>query len=211
MPTGYTAPIEHGISFEKFALNCARAFGACVSLRDEPGGGEAIPEEFAPSDYHEKNAARDREELAAVIAMTPQEREQAAAKKWEDGENYRLAALATRQKLRAAYEEMLAKVNAWVPPTPDHVGLKTFMRNQIENSIDFDCGEEYYSAPKPRLSGEQWALERTAQIARDIEYHAQEYAEELKRTADRTAWVKALRASLGGFESAPSKPAPEAA
>jgi hypothetical protein len=52
MPTGYTADIKNGISFKTFAMNCARAFGACVTLRDEPGGGDKIPEAFEASTYH---------------------------------------------------------------------------------------------------------------------------------------------------------------
>lgn len=27
MPTGYTAEVQKGISFDKYALGCARAFG----------------------------------------------------------------------------------------------------------------------------------------------------------------------------------------
>lgn len=50
MPTGYTADIKDGISFETYAMNCARAFGACVSLRDKPSGGKVIPDAFEPSD-----------------------------------------------------------------------------------------------------------------------------------------------------------------
>lgn len=37
MPTGYTSPLYEGkeISFEQFALRCARNFGALVMMRDE--------------------------------------------------------------------------------------------------------------------------------------------------------------------------------
>jgi len=38
MPTGYTTDIYNGkdVSFRDFALNCARAFGACIMQRDDP-------------------------------------------------------------------------------------------------------------------------------------------------------------------------------
>jgi hypothetical protein len=36
MPTGYTAAIKDGISFEKFVWDCARGMGALVMMRDEP-------------------------------------------------------------------------------------------------------------------------------------------------------------------------------
>ena len=38
MPTGYTCHIEDGTvtTLRQYALTCARAFGACASMRDEP-------------------------------------------------------------------------------------------------------------------------------------------------------------------------------
>lgn len=45
MPTGYTAAIKYGITFKEFALDCARNFGACISMRDEPRE-TPIPDEF---------------------------------------------------------------------------------------------------------------------------------------------------------------------
>lgn len=196
MPTGYTAAIKDGISFEKFALDCARAFGACVMIRDEPGGGEAIPEAFTPSDYHEKAAQQSRERLASVLAISPQEREQAADEQWAEAEKHRVAMLAEKRQLRDAYQAMLDRVEAWKPPTADHDGLKSFMQSQIRESIDFDCGESFYATPRPKLTGEQWVIEQVASIGRDIEYHDRRHAEEIERTAGRTEWVKALRASL---------------
>jgi hypothetical protein len=79
-----------GISFKTYALNCARAFGACVTLRDEPGGGENIPDEFTPSDYNAKAAQKARDELAALLNLTPDQRERRAAKAWDEAETSRL-------------------------------------------------------------------------------------------------------------------------
>jgi len=196
MPTGYTADIKDGISFETFALNCARAFGACVTLRDEPGGGENIPDEFAPSDYHVKAVQKAHDELATLLAMPEQEQERAAAKSWDDAETSRIMRLEDKRKQREAYEAMLAKVNAWTPPTLEHVGLHEFMLSQIAQSIDFDCGGDYDKEPTPRMTGDQWASERAARLNRDIGYHEKEHAAEVQRAESRTAWVKALRSAL---------------
>lgn len=196
MPTGYTADIKDGIDFKTYAMNCARAFGACVMLRDEPGGGDRIPETFEPSDYHLKAAEKARGELAALEAMTPAECERAAARAWDDAEASRLLRLDDYRKQRAAYEAMLAKVNAWAPPTPEHAGLHEFMRTQIEQSIVFDCNESYCSTPAVRLTGEAWAAAKRTRCLRDVQHHAKEYASEVSRAATRTEWVRALRAAL---------------
>lgn len=53
MPTAYTADIAKGITFKQYAMNCARAFGALIDLRDKPANCE-IPDVVYPSDYHLK-------------------------------------------------------------------------------------------------------------------------------------------------------------
>ncbi len=196
MPTGYTAAIKDGISFERYAMDCARAFGACVTLRDEPGGGEKIPFVFEPSDYHAKAAQKARDALSALLAMTPQERERAAAKAWDDAETSRLMLLEDKRKQREAYESMLAKVQAWKPPTEEHKGLHQFMAEQIISSINFDCAGDYGMTPTLRRTGNEWADDEAARMTRDIAYHEKEHAAEVERAASRTAWVRALRASL---------------
>ena len=196
MPTGYTADIKDGIDFKTFAMNCARAFGACVTLRDEPGGGEAIPEQFEPSDYHLKAAEKARQQLAELEAMTPEQREQAALRSWEDAESRRQERLDEFRKLRVSYESMLAQVNAWTPPTPEHACFHDFMRSQIEESIKFDCIESSYENPAPRMTGEEWAETMRQKYARDETYHEAQHVAEVERAKSRTAWVQALRGSL---------------
>lgn len=196
MPTGYTADIKDGIDFKTYALNCARAFGACVTLRDEPGGGDNIPDSFAPSDYNAKALNKARAELVALDAMTPAERERGAAKAWDDAETSRLMRLEDKRKQREAYEAMLEKVKAWTPPTTEHTGLHEFMRTQIEQSIDFDCVGDYDKTPTVRLTGGEWVAQRQVDLARDVAYHTKEHAAEVERANSRTAWVAALRASL---------------
>ncbi len=54
MPTGYTAGIIDGTTttFQQFAKQCIRNFGATIHMRDEPSDVEYI--ERIPSDFHTK-------------------------------------------------------------------------------------------------------------------------------------------------------------
>ena len=54
MPTGYTIDIYNGkkVTFKDFALNCARAFGACVMQRDDPA--DEKPKIMPEESYHTK-------------------------------------------------------------------------------------------------------------------------------------------------------------
>lgn len=196
MPTGYTDAIKDGIDFKTFAMNCARAFGACVTLREEPGGGEAIPESFAPSTYHTEALAKARAELTALELMTTAQCESEAQKAFDTAESRRLLRLKEVSDLRASYETMLAKVQAWTPPTDDHKGLKEFMVEQIVESISWDCDGNFYKDPVPRLSGAEWLAQRRSEITDSLSYRTKNQSEEEGRAASRTAWVKALRDSL---------------
>lgn len=196
MPTGYTADIKDGIDFKTFAMNCARAFDACVELRDDPPGGDKIPNEFVPSDYHEKKLSETREKIVELGAMSKGDRQAAADKEWEESEEYRLARLKEMSDLRKAYNKMLSEVNSWKPPTPEHVVLRDFMIQQITDSIKWDCAEEAYAEPLPRMSGDEWYSKQLFRLAKDSVYHEKKHKEEVLRAESRTKWVQDLRKSL---------------
>ncbi len=54
MPTGYTAGILDGkiTTFQQFAKQCMRAFGATIHMRDDDMDAEITPR--TPSDYYSK-------------------------------------------------------------------------------------------------------------------------------------------------------------
>lgn len=198
MPTGYTADIEKGITFEQFAMTCARAFGALVTMRDEPHDA-AIPDEFGASDYHPKALAKAEADLAALNAMTIAQADAAAQADYDKNREYHLAARTKVLELRAKYDAMLALAKAWEPPTADHQGLKRLMVEQIEQSINFDCDDTYHAdalANLKREAAQDWKERRQKAVLKDIGYHAKELAEEVARAKSRTQWVRALRNSL---------------
>ena len=196
MPTGYTIDIKNGIDFRTFALNCAREFGACVTIRDAPGGGEAIPDKFEASDYNVTRIAESRSRMAALAKMSSAECNAEADAEYAKACAERELGLREIAGLRAKYEAMLAKVRAWTPPTEDHRGLRDFMASQLEESIRFDCGTSYYETPPTRYSGEVWRARRMASLTQDIEYRHAELVVEKRRANERTEWIAALRASL---------------
>ena len=195
MPTGYTSPVGDGkiTEFKDFALSCARAFGALITMRDDPMDAP-IPDEFTPSTYHVEGLAAAQTQLAELQAMSP---EQIAAKAHE-AETARIEAdqkyAAERAETKARYEAMLAHANAYVPPSPDHEDYRQFMIDQLTNSIDFDCnGRE---GIKPEVSPEEWYAAAVRNTEWNIKYHTEEGQKEMERAAERTLWVKQLKESL---------------
>lgn len=196
MATGYTAAIEKGITFEQFTMDCARAFGALVSMRDAPSDAE-IPQELKPSDYDKHELAKSETELAVVKTMRNAQATVKARQDYKASISYLEEAISKAGIRRTKYYAMLAKVEAWIPPSSDHQELKKFMVKQIGISIESDCDTKYYTDQKPTLlSGQQWKEKRIAGLLKDIAYHSEEHTKELDRIASNNTWLKQLRESL---------------
>lgn len=198
MPTGYTSEIEKGITFQEYALRCARAFGALVTMRDDPMDA-SIPDEFKPSDYNLENIEKAEKSLATIKAMTPSAIKKAVQEEFNDRLRVIDECIDKNKKLKNKYENMLIKVKAWTPPTPDHVKLKEFMVEQLEKSIEFDCNIEYHQDDRRKLKlldVEDWRLKKINQYLADISYHQKKHKAEVDRCTTRSKWVKDLRESL---------------
>lgn len=196
MPTGYTADISNGITFRQYAMGCARAFGALITMRDEPSDAP-IPDSFQPSKYHEECLQTASDRLAQLRLMSLDETELAADTAYREAVEANTTRIREKNDLRAKYSAMLAQVEAWKPPTPDHEEYHRFMVSQIRESIDFDCDTSFYEDNQPeRLSGGNWLAQQIQEVERSINYHTRANAEEIARTNGRSGWVKALRDSL---------------
>ncbi len=200
MATGYTCHLVDGkeISFKEFALICARAFGACIDLRDEPMS-TPIPEEFKPSSYHADALIEAQQKLEEYNAMTDEEISSVLEVDYQDELNHYLKSIAEQAEKRRRYEVMLSKAKAWVPPSPDHKGIKDFMVKQITDSIDWDCKHEH-SVPKKKTI-EEWRNIELDSIKWNIKYHTEGCEKEVQRAKNHTRWVKQLRESIAQVEN----------
>lgn len=198
MPTGYTADIEKGITFKQFIMSCSRAFGALVTMRDDPHNAE-IPERFEPSNYHKIETEKAEKELCKLQKMSIKTANTNAIAEYKQQVIYLKERITEIDILKSKYQAMLLKVKEWQPPSPDHIDLKKFMIEQIEDSIKFDCNTDYYYKEADKLitlTPSEWKNKKIAQCLKDIEYHKKIYAEEVERVENRNLWLKQLRESL---------------
>jgi hypothetical protein len=197
MPTGYTAAVQDGTitEFTPFAMQCARAFGALITMRDEPSDA-LIPESFPPSDWHEKSLAKAKMRWNELKAMAPAQCEASAFSSYNEQCEGRAARLVERAEVKERYEAMLEKAKNWTPPTGDHDAFQKFMVQQLEDSIESDCSDPWANDPLTQMSGTEWLAGELIQAEKDIAYYTNGHAKELQRTVERNAWVKALRESL---------------
>ncbi len=197
MPTGYTHAVQDGkiTTLREFALTCARAFGACITMRDDPSDAP-IPERFEPhTDYHDRGIAEARAILAELPGLSVAECNQRAQNDFD-------AALAShtdreveRTRQRTRYEQMVAKVEGWKVPD-DLREMRSFMLDQLRSSIDHDCNIGRYDPAPVLLGGSTWRDKRLEEASRSLAYHTVERQKEIDRTESRNAWLKALRDCL---------------
>lgn len=196
MPTGYTAKLmKNGQTFREFALGCARAFGACVTMRDDETDAP-IPEKFEPSDLNVKALAKAERELKRLSRFTPAQQlafgNRAKKKEVECRKKY---ARAHREE-DARIDDMVRRVKAWSEPSQHHANLKVFMLEQLElsrNGADYWDGLVVKSEAKSPID---YYTDALAAAARDIKYHREEIEKERARVEGRNRWLQQLRASL---------------
>ncbi len=194
MPTGYTHKIDDdpNFTFEQFAMGCARAMGACVDMRDEPGSAE-IPKAFEVPAWYASGVRQAEAHLREVEGMTVQDATKASAGEhfaahegWERRRRDRLATL-------ERYRSMAILVEAWKVPTPDHEGLKRFMLEQLNLCL----GPLRYESEEPKVVPPGLWLVRKRKAAGRAVVSAKESLERMTElVAGRNKWIADLRASL---------------
>ncbi len=198
MPTGYVSEIYDNkpITFEKFVLRCARAFGACIEQRDDSM--EVKPSLRKASDYHEKSLKSAEETLKKLRKSKKSELKTEFEKykktRIEETNNYLF-----RKDLENRYKKMINSVEGWIPPTEEHKGLQDFMISQLNDSIKYDCNLDYYKEDLKgveNLNFEKWLNSRIEGEERKIIYHKEEYEKELKSIEKSNDWIIKLYESL---------------
>lgn len=198
MPTGYTADVgeKDDYTFADFVWSCARGFGALIHMRDDAHDAEIkIPEE---SSYYQDSVKQHEKKLASLKQMTLTE-----AKNLRDTEYETRMASAKEgiEKNRATlrrYENMLAKAEAWTPPSKEHTRLREFMIEQLQSSIRFDCSVEYYQdmLKQEKKTPKQWLTEAISREQESLQYAIEHLKEEKERNESRADWLKQLDKSV---------------
>jgi hypothetical protein len=194
MPTGYTADIAKDIDFNTFVLGCARAFGALIEMRDLPNDAEIREQE--PSNYHLEALKKAEEEIQSFHLMSDDDFRTELEQRRLAFIRSNIEYMKERSDLKKKYETMLEKVCAWNPPSSDHVNMKEFMIQQIEESIKFDCSDYSPSVPKPIEDLEAERQSHLESLEHDAEYHREQYAKDIERCERNNTWIRQLRGSL---------------
>ena len=203
MPTGYTAGILDGTitTFPQFAKLCMRAFVATIHLRDESLDHEYEPR--VPSDYHSKAIEKAKQSIIDAQKLSDNEIIEIKRKQLEDSKEYHLKSIENAKKSTIEMNKILSDVRKWQPPTTDHNGIKDFMIEQIEKTIDFDCKTDYHDKGLIETETELLTLNASEirkqmieKAKKDLAYHNSENLKEIERCEKSNKWVSDLLESL---------------
>jgi len=186
MATGYTSKLHDGEqSFSDFVLDCARAFGAYVHLRDNLNT-VTLQIEDRTSTYagyvDKSQTAYDN-----FTALTEDEQRQQYNKYVADMTKYYSDQKVKDAELAKRYGEMLGRVIAWNVPKELN-NLKEFMKEQLERSIEFDCKTYNFNAP----TFEEWLDDKVSYLERSLRNDVESLEKEKKRITEARAWHEAL-------------------
>lgn len=203
MPTGYTSGILDGkiTTFSQFAKLCMRAFGATIHLRDEDLDAEITPR--TPSDYYSKEIEKAKQLLKDAETLSDEVIVQNRKSELENSKEYHLKAIAKAKVDTKNLNDILKDVRNWQPPTSEHTGIKNFMIEQIQTTINFDCKTKFNYDELAKIELELLNLnaheirkDMIAKAKKDFEYYTKNYNENVERCDKSNQWVADLLGSL---------------
>lgn len=197
MPTGYTYDVQEGkiTTLEDFAKSCARAFLWQARDSEEKDLRKLVADEGTLSYYQKalKTAEDELLELEGLDDATWRLKwDEAMAAEQDRLEKYNIQKMS--ESLR--YIQMIDKVKDWEPPTEKHADMKSFMIEQLESSLKFDC-EGAYQAFKP-TPFQEWKKYKLDCARRDVIKYYNDVQKHSSRKQEYIDWVDQLLESVKG-------------
>jgi hypothetical protein len=193
MPTGYTCIIEDDdATFFEYAWRCARSMGALIMQRDDRLSAPIRVEK--ESDYYKRNLKEAEERLEKLLSMPAEEKDVEAAAAHEKALSLHQDSFNKYTVRRDRYNQMRDHIDRWnIPEDSPYTGLKTFMKEQIEESTKWESPPE----PPEKQTAQEWWERQCRLAAKDVGYYKSEGALDAARVAARRQWVLGLVELLG--------------
>lgn len=197
MPTGFTAPIleRDNYTFREYLWSCMRNMGVAYAIREDNSTAPITMADIERmkaaehSEYHVTRLAESEAELETALARSASWWVEDAARKNAEAAAEHARRMAADKVKREKLSAMLVAVDEWHPPTPEHDGFKTFMREQLTATMYYDCGE--VEAPTTR-DADTHRTKTLEYLTRSITYHREALERDRANAASRAAWVDAV-------------------
>lgn len=200
MPSGYTEGILSGTinDLNDFIWMCARGFGAFITQKDNIDEPPILKEK--PNPYYKNKIKQLLNEQQKYNEYTDDDWQNEYLKYIEDQLKDIDDNIKEKIESKEKYENILNQVKEWIPPNENFHKLKSFMINQIEESIDFDCDTSFWQERKNKISNlklEQYKRNVLNDINESLILNKEYYDEEVQRVKERNQWKQQLIESIG--------------
>lgn len=200
MPSGYTEGILSGTinDLNDFIWMCARGFGAFITQKDNIDEPPILKEK--PNPYYKNKIKQLLNEQQKYNEYTDNDWQKEYFKYIEDQLKDIDDNIKEKIESKEKYENILNQVKEWIPPNENFHKLKSFMINQIEESIDFDCDTSFWQERKNKISNlklEQYKRNVLNDINESLISNKEYYDEEVQRVKERNQWKQQLIESIG--------------
>ena len=200
MPSGYTEGILSGTinDLNDFIWMCARGFGAFITQKDNIDEPPILKEK--PNPYYKNKIKQLLKKQQKYNEYTDDDWQNEYLKYIEDQLKDIDDNIKEKIESKEKYENILNQVKEWIPPNENFHKLKSFMINQIEESIDFDCDTSFWQERKNKISNlklEQYKRNVLNDINESLISNKEYYDEEVQRVKERNQWKQQLIESIG--------------
>lgn len=195
MANGYTWPVKDGsvTELKDFVLRCARSIGYFYQQRDDAADRPLRPYEIDKRYY---DAVREAEELLAKYrAMSLDDFQEFADADYAERVKANEDCAKIDAQTLARFVAMREKVEAWKPPTPEHVDLKRLMLDEINSAITYE-GDPTPPRVVERHTPEYMRKMHVEMAEESLRRASQMLKREHERKAKVDAYLKALLESL---------------
>ena len=207
MPTGYTVFIENGkvTTGADFLKICIRNFGCCIEQREDPLDDPLITD-IKPDSYYKSQYDYYLGKLETFRKKSIEEIKEELRAKGEKELNEKKKYLSDQQLLRNKYLAIRNDVERWIPPTPDHQGIKDFALEQIDMCIPTN---EYLDKLEKQIQSlenqntdvtdemtSNYIIDELSFYGKELKNYSKQMNEEEERAANRTKFIKEFLSSL---------------
>lgn len=200
MPTGYTAGVADGTitTFKDYAYQCARAFGALVTERDNPITPDLPVLEVG--DYYRTSVEKAEQDLKRFLRMSSTRAEIEFLKEKIRDIKYHSKAIKDDGKTRKRYMKMIAECEKFEAPTEEHINYRNFLISQLKESLEWDCSRDYHHErllkARKRQSPTKWLCRKIKEAREHLARTKESLKEEIERVNSRNQWISQLREAV---------------
>jgi hypothetical protein len=201
MATGYTYMIikdKKEPTFQEFAFKCMQAFSWVFRDNnltiEEVIAKEGNLEKMTDDNYYSNELKATQKELKKLLKMTDKQFANLVDKEYKQKIKVYNEKMAEQTENIRRLNVKIKEVEAWNPPTENHVAIKEFMLEQLKMTID----SETYDINKPiAISVDEYKKTEIDKCTAEIKYYQEKIEAEHDRINHNNLWTRTFLQSIG--------------